>query len=103
MNFPESMGLVPGLLQFIVAGYALRVNRIFGTARVGWMLFWAFSLLALLHLFQSVTSYRNGTPVGAEIKVIYALISLLLLTGMVHIETLLRERLRAGQEESRIC
>ncbi|MGA2823359.1 MAG: hypothetical protein ABSE72_07505, partial [Bacteroidales bacterium] len=49
MSFPEIMGLVTGLLQFIVAGYALRLNRIFGTARVGWSLFWAFSLLALLH------------------------------------------------------
>jgi PAS domain S-box-containing protein len=102
MSLPAVIALVPGLLQFIVAGYALRLNRIFGTARVGWSLFWAFSLLALLHVFQSATSLRNGTPVGTEIEAIYALISLLLLTGMVHIETLLRERLRAEQEEKRL-
>jgi hypothetical protein len=102
MGFWEIMGLVNGLLQFIVAGYALRLNRIFGTARVGWSLFWAFSLLALLHFIQSVTSFNNGAPVGVEIEVIYSLISLLLLTGMVHIETLLRERLRVEQEEERL-
>jgi PAS domain S-box-containing protein len=102
MNFEEVLGFVTGLLQFIVAGYALRLNRIFGTARVGWSLFWAFLLLALLHFIQSVTSFNNGAMMGAEIEVVYALISLLLLTGMVHIETLLRERLRAEQAEKRL-
>jgi len=36
MNSAEFMGLVTGLLQFGVAGYALRLNRIFGAKRVGW-------------------------------------------------------------------
>ncbi len=102
MSFPVVMDFVTGALQFAVAGYALRLNRIYGTARVGWSLFWAFSLLALLHLFQSVISFNNGAPLGVEIEVIYSLISLLLLTGMVHIETLLRERLRVEQEEERL-
>ena len=102
MNFPEVMSLVASVLQFIVAGYALRLNRIFGTARVGWSLFWAFSLLALLHFIQSVTSFNNGVFMGAEIEVIYALIALLLLTGLIHLETLLRERRRVEQEEKRM-
>ena len=102
MSFPEVMSLVASLLQFIVAGYALRLNRIFGTARVGWSLFWAFSLLALLHFIQSVTSFNNGVFMGAEIEVIYALIALLLLTGLIHLETLLRERRRVEQEEKRM-
>ena len=96
------MGFITGALQFIVAGYALRLNRVFGTARVGWSLFWAFALLALLHLFQSVTSFNSGTPLGVEIEVMYSLISLLLLTGMVHLETLLKERLRLEHEEQRL-
>jgi hypothetical protein len=54
------MNLISGLLQFAVAGYALRLNRIFGTARVGWSLFWAFSLLALLHVVQSATVFNPG-------------------------------------------
>ena len=44
-------------------------------------LFLAFALLALLHLFQSVTSFNSGAPLGVEIEMMYSLISLLLLTG----------------------
>ena len=102
MSFQAVMGFVSGALQFIVAGYALRLNRIFGTARVGWSLFWAFSLLALLHLIQPMMSFNNATQLGIEIEVMYSLVSLLLLTGMVHIETVLKERLRMEQEEERL-
>ncbi len=101
-NFTEVMGFIASVLQFVVAGYALRLNRIFGTARVGWSLFWAFSLLALLHLFQSIALFNAGVPLGVEVEVMYALISLLMLTGMVHIETLLKERLRMELEEQRL-
>ena len=96
------MGFITGALQFAVAGYALRLNRVFGTARVGWSLFWAFSLLALINLFQSVALFNAGAPLGVEVEVMYALISLLMLTGMVHIETLLKERLRLEREEKRL-
>jgi hypothetical protein len=96
------MEIITGALQFAVAGYALRLNRVFGTARVGWSLFWAFALLALLHLFQSIALFNSGTPLGIEVEVMYSLISLLLLTGMVHIETLLKERLRLEREEQRL-
>jgi two-component system, cell cycle sensor histidine kinase and response regulator CckA len=102
MNYPETMGWITGLLQFAVAGYALRLNRIFGTAKVGWSLFCAFTLLALLHLFQSLESSDGGTSAGMEIEVIYLLISLLLLTSMIHIETVLKERRRVEEEGERI-
>ena len=102
MTFPEFMSLVAGVLQFIVAGYALRLNRLFGPARVGWSLFWAFSLLALLHLVQSVVTFHGATSFGAEIEVTYALISLLLLTGMLHLEAVLKERLRLEQNEQQM-
>jgi uncharacterized protein YlxW (UPF0749 family) len=98
-SFPQIMGYITGALQFIVAGYALRLNRVFGTKRVGWSLFWAFALLALLHLFQSIPWFNYGEPLGVEIEVMYSLISLLLLTGMVHLETLLKERQRLEREE----
>jgi len=101
-SFPQVMGFITGALQFAVAGYALRLNRVFGTARVGWSLFWAFALLALLHLFQSIMSFNSGESLGVEIEVMYSLISLLLLTGMVHIETLLKERLRMERVELRL-
>lgn len=102
MSFLGVMGFIAGALQFIVAGYALRLNRIFGTARVGWSLFWAFTLLALLHLIQSLMPFNNGAQLGVETEVMYSLISLLLLTGLVHIESLLKERLRIEREEERL-
>lgn len=96
------MNFIAGVLQFVVAGYALRLNRLFGTSRVGWSLFAAFALLALLHLIQSVTPFGAGAMAGVEIGVTYSLISLLLLTGMVHMETLLQARLRLEQEEKQL-
>jgi hypothetical protein len=99
MNFTTGMGLAAGVLQFIVAGYALRLNRRFGIKRVGWSLFWAFLLLALLHLLQSVMEGGVSPELGLKVDVMNVLISLLLLIGMVHLEALLKERLRAEREE----
>ena len=96
------MGFIASALQFVVAGCALRLNRLFGTARVGWSLFFAFSLLALLHLIQSMPPFDNGAQLGVQIEVIYSLISLLLLTGLVHIEIVLKERLWREREEKRL-
>ncbi|HEX4342570.1 MAG TPA: hypothetical protein VH255_04220 [Verrucomicrobiae bacterium] len=102
MNLHEVLNLVAGILQFIVAGYSLRLNRIFGTARVGWSLFAAFSLLALLHLVQSLASFSIGVQPGIEFEVIYSLISLLLLTGMLHLEALLKERQQLELAQARL-
>jgi phage host-nuclease inhibitor protein Gam len=46
--------------------------------------------------------FNSGAQLGVEIEVMYSLISLLLLTGMVHIETLLKERLRMERAEQRL-
>jgi hypothetical protein len=101
MSFPDIMIFIAGLLQFVVAGYALRLNRLFGSARVGWSLFWAFMLLALLHLVQFAVSFHDAgaASFGNEIAVMYALISLLLLIGMMHLETVLKERIKREQQE----
>jgi hypothetical protein len=93
------MSYIAGLLQFVVAVYALRLNRIFGTARVGWSLFCAFLLLALLHLMPSVPGLAPEARSAVKIEVIYSIISLLLLTGMIHIEIVFKERLRLEREE----
>ena len=93
---------VAGLLQLSVAGYALRLNRLFGTVHVGWSLFWAFLLLALLHLVQPVVSFPAVAQSGIEIEALYAFISLLLLIGLVHLETVLKERMRVEREEHRM-
>ena len=93
MNIHDMLNLVAGGLQFVVAGYALHLNRIFGPARVGWSLFCAFSLLALLQLIQLMAPLGAGTNAALEINATYALISFLLLTGMIHLETVLKKRL----------
>ena len=102
MNILDTLNVVAGLLQFVVAGYALRLNHIFGPQRVGWSLFCAFSLLALLHLTQSVDPSEAGTQPAIMIEVMYSLISLLLLAGMAHLESLFKERLRIEQESVRM-
>jgi hypothetical protein len=102
MDYPEIMSFIAGALQFTVAGYALRLNRLFGTVRVGWSLFWAFLLLAMLHLLQSMVRFHAPTEFGVEIEVMYSLISLLLLIDMVHMKTLLIAQLRAEGEERRM-
>ena len=102
MNITTVMGFVAGTLQFVVAGYALRLNRLFGTKRVGWSLFCAFLLLALLHLTQSLMKGGFGAEPGVKVDVMNALISMLLLIGMVHLEALLKERMRVEREEQRM-
>ena len=102
MNSMEIVGWVAGGLQFVVAGYALRLNRLFGTARVGWSLFCAFSLLALLNLIQTTIPSGASARPEVTIEVIYSLISLLLLTGMVHLEIVLKERLQMLRKEQRM-
>ena len=99
MNMHELMNLIAGGLQFIVAVYALRLNRVFGPNRVGWSLFCAFSLLALLHLFQTFSFLHLENTSVISMEVMYALISLLLLASMAHIESLFRERRRLEQKE----
>ena len=103
MNYLSVSNFVADVLQLVVAIYALRLNRLFGATRVGWSLFCAFTLLGLLHLIQSVTPTVDiGQQSGIKIEVMYSLVSLLLLTGMVHMETLLKERMRVARQEERM-
>jgi PAS domain S-box-containing protein len=89
------------LLQLGVAFYALRLNRLFGARHVGWSLFSAFCLLALLRGFEAAPG--SGLP-GATIKIelANALVSVLILLSLLHIETVIRERLRAERAEAEI-
>jgi len=92
------MTMVAGVLQFAVACYALRLNRLFGAPRVGWSLFAAFAAMALLRLLLSLDWFR-GLIAGGRAEIVYVLTSILLLTGMAHLEALLRERRRVEQVE----
>ena len=48
MSHAPVLKMVLSLLPCLIPPYALRLNRLFGTQRIGWMLFAVFSLLALL-------------------------------------------------------
>jgi C4-dicarboxylate-specific signal transduction histidine kinase len=89
-------------MQLAVGGYALRLNRLFGTTQVGWSLFCSFALLALLHLVQSAISMNSGVKYTFPIEIVYVLISLLLLISLFHLETLLKERLRMEAVEKKL-
>lgn len=90
------------LFQLSVAIYAMRLTRLFGTKRVGWSLFWAFLLLAVLHGFQAASEFRSSVMFEFKIEMVYALVSLLLLIGLVHLNSMLKQRLWIEDEERRM-
>jgi hypothetical protein len=102
MNFTTVLGFIAGMLQFVVAGYALHLNRKFGTMRVGWSLFWAFLLLACLHMMESAMQSSPGAEYVIKVDVMNVFISLLLLIGMVHLQAMLKERVRVERDEQRM-
>src|SRR5215469_15426673 len=98
----ETSGLLPllaGLFQVAVAGYALRLNRRFGSRRVGWWLAGAFTLQALLSWFHA-----SGSDIGGPLKVdiLYVILALVLLAGMVHSEKLQKDRLYHEKQQKGI-
>ena len=90
---------IAGLVQLVVAGYAIKLSRLFGTARVGWSLFSAFVLLALLHLIQSFSEPTSAPGFQINLEIAYALVSMLLLMGMAHLHAVLREEQRVTQAQ----
>jgi two-component system cell cycle sensor histidine kinase/response regulator CckA len=103
MNRSEAVILtVTGLLQLAVAAYGLRLTHMFGVARVGWSLFAAFALLALVHLFEAVTQYHDAMNFGLGIEVVYAFISFLLIAGLAHLESVLKERRRLEHQARKL-
>jgi C4-dicarboxylate-specific signal transduction histidine kinase len=102
MNVTTVLGFIAGILQFVVAGYALFLNRRYGTRRVGWSLFWAFLLLAMLHLTQLAMAHSSRELYDLQVDAMNTMVSLLLLVGMIHLEATLKDRRRAELEEQRI-
>src|ERR1051326_5154818 len=91
-----------GLLPCVIPPYALHLGRIFGTKRVGWALFAVFSLLAALQLVRAWSPTNPGIEPGIGLDLLYFLVPLLLLTGMLHIESLFKQRLRLEEQEKRL-
>ncbi len=98
MTYSDVVGLISGLLQLAVACYALRLSRRFGTARVGWLVFGAFSLLAVVHSFLAINPFRASLEPGIVPDLTYGLVSILLLTSIARLENSLRKRWQAENE-----
>src|SRR3954462_13359918 len=102
MDYTDAISWLAGLLQLSVDAYALRLNRLFGARHVGWSLFFAFALLAASHLIQSLGPLKTTSELHLGVEVIYGLVSVLLLTGMVHMEGLLKVRFQIEEERQRM-
>ena len=93
-----------GLLQLAVPSYGLRLSRLFGSRQVGWALVVAFLGLALLNLAAGMGSAGARLEGDLTRNVVGAVIPILLLIGMAHVETLFRERARREKEQSlKLC
>jgi signal transduction histidine kinase len=88
-----------GLLQLAVPSYGLRLNRLFGSRQVGWALVVAFVGLALLNLASGLGAAGARREWELARNVVGAVIPLLLLIGLAHVETLFRERARVDREQ----
>jgi hypothetical protein len=99
MHYSDVIRYGSGLLQFGVAFYALRLGRLFSTARVGWLLFSGLAILALANLLLPLNPFRSSIQMGVKIDIIYALVSGLLIAGMVHFDLRFRKRQNAESSE----
>jgi len=102
MTVSHFYAVVLGLLPCIIPPYAYRLSRVFGTKRVGWVLVGVFVLLAALQLVRASVIMGWVADPSLTFDILYFLIPVLLLIGMVHIETLFKERLRLEQEEKHL-
>src|SRR2546427_11823500 len=102
MTYAALSNIILSLLPCIIPPYAFRLNRVFGTQRVGWVLFAVFSLLGALQVIRAWHPFGLGISTAMTLDLLSLLIPALLLIGMVHIETLFKERLRVEQEEKRM-
>src|SRR5437667_6553838 len=96
MNDTGWLGVLAWVLQPGAAAYALRLSRLFGTRRVGWFVCCAFLCLALLHISHLIS------PRGSGIGMVDLLISVLLLIGLAHFETVFSGQLRSEGSERQL-
>lgn len=92
MSYSDIIGSISGVLQFAVAVYALRVSRMAGMSRVGWMFCGSFSLLALVHVLISVHPFGIDLHLDSTVNFLYELISILILANIAQVEVLIRRR-----------
>jgi hypothetical protein len=101
MNDIDIIRLTSGLLQFGVAWYALRIGRVFKSTLMGWLLFGALSVLALLSLFLAIKPLGTDAQGTIKVDIIYFLFCLLLLVGVMRFYSSLKNFLQAEGSERR--
>src|SRR5690349_8527124 len=77
-------GTALSLLACLIPPYALRLTRVFGTKRVGWVIFSAFVLLAALQLIRAWHPMGFALDPGRTLDLLYLLVPVMLLIGMMH-------------------
>ena len=102
MSHTSFYSLLIGLVPCLIPPYAFRLTRVFGTHRVGWILFSSFSLLAVLQVLRSWWPGGFGIEPALTVDLLNLIVPVLLLIGMVHIETVFKERLKLEKEERRL-
>jgi len=98
MTFSLLHSVFVTILPCAIPPYAFRLSRIFGTKRVGWIIFSVFTLLAILQLVRLWQPFGVGMSPSLTLDLVNFLIPMLLLIGMVHIELLFKERLSREQD-----
>jgi PAS domain S-box-containing protein len=99
MTFHAIYSVILSLIPCLIPPYALRLSRVFGTKRIGWVLFLSFTLLAVLQLMRTWQPAGLTLDPGLTLDLLNFLVPVLLLISMIHIETLFRERLRVEEQE----
>lgn len=104
MNLGAIIDGVSVFFQLLTAFYALRISLIFGAARVGWSVFFAFSFLAVLQLLPAATRPGLGAGSAIKLEVIFALVSFILfaflvVASLVQIEIIIKERFQLARNK----
>jgi hypothetical protein len=92
MHFSDIIHLTAGLLQLVVASYALRLGRNLGGPRTGGLLFSAFTLLAVAYLFLSFSPYFDLLEWSVKGHTLYALFLAITFVGMVRLRYLFNQQ-----------
>ena len=100
--YSTMLSVISSVLACLVPPYALRLTRVFGIKRVGWVIFAAFILLAILQLIRAWHPMGLLLDPKRTLDLLFLLIPLLLLIGMVHIETIFKERVHIEEEGRRL-
>ena len=97
MNDSAIITWVTGLSPAAVGVGALWLNRRFGTARAGWLIFTAIGLLVTVQLLFSLDQFQRITRAAGLRETVCALTAIFVLGSMALGHALLRERERCRQ------